>query len=295
MIKAYSQRLIPPYSGQVQIAESDRARALTIDGDNWEIHFCYAATLGTGPDIQNSQRSYRRAAYIDHKELLDIPKRSEQELADVDERIVELADFIATAKLPFPAADRYEYWLIDPADDAPLALIFSCTETRDMDTYPARAEWTALPAAVLPVEPTDEEKASGDSPVNYRVETLIARRAGTNPVARWFERSPDETEFFPPCMIREDWQEQDDEELCQRYINRQATRLLMLHNLKHEDRLRLEIAAKDHIFEVERFFLLYPEVADEKMMNAMRVEARLRRTEGDGSSLHDRRDGVLYQ
>ena len=39
MIKAYSQRLLPPYSGQVQIAESDRARAITTDGESWEIHF----------------------------------------------------------------------------------------------------------------------------------------------------------------------------------------------------------------------------------------------------------------
>ena len=95
--------------------------------------------------------------------------------------------------------------------------------------------------------------------------------------------------------MREDWLDQADHELCQRYIKRQSTRLLMLHNLKHEDRLRLEMAAKGHVFEVERFFSLYPEVADEKLMIAMRVEARLRHSEGDGDLLRNRRDGVLYQ
>ena len=56
MIKAYSQRLMPPYSGQVQIAESDRARALTMDGENWEIHFCYASNVGVSADGQGAQR-----------------------------------------------------------------------------------------------------------------------------------------------------------------------------------------------------------------------------------------------
>jgi hypothetical protein len=298
MIKAYSQRLTPPYSGQVQIAESDRARALTMDGENWEIHFRYAAGGGVGPDGKSYQRSYRRATYVGHKQLLAIPSRSPQELAKVDERIIELADFLTTATLPFPAADKFEYWLLDPADGSPLALIFSCTEAGQMATYPSRPEWTALPAAVMPIEATPEEKGRNNSPVNYQLETLIARRAGSKPVALWFERSEDETDSFPTCLIRENWQDQADHELCQRYVKRQSTRLLMLHNLTHEDRLRLEIAAKDHIFEVERFFSLYPAVADEQLMNAIRVEARLRRSEGseiDQTSVQGRRDGILYQ
>ena len=100
-------------------------------------------------DSQNGQRSYRRVAYLDHEELLEIQKRSPQESKDIDGRIIELADFLATARLPFPAADRFEYWLLDPADGSPLALIFSCTEAGQMATYPSRPEWTALPAAVL--------------------------------------------------------------------------------------------------------------------------------------------------
>lgn len=294
MIKAYSQRLMPPFSGQVQIAESDRARALTMDGENWEVHFCYAAHLRTGPDDPDGQRSYRRVAYMDQEELLGIQQRSPQESIDVDERIIELADFLAAVSLPFPAADRFEYWLLDPADGSPLALIFSCNQAGQMATYPVRPEWTALPAAVLPIEATPEEKGRSDSPVNYRLESLVARRAGSKPVARWFERGVDETDSFPPCLIREDWQDPADHDLCRRYINRQSTRLLMLHNLRHEDRLRLEIAAKDHIFEVARFFRLYPDVADEALMTAMRVEARLRRSETEAASLRDRRDGVLY-
>ena len=108
MINAYSRRLTPPYSGQIQIAESDRARVLTMDGENWEIHFCYAANLGAGPDGQNGQRSYRRVAYLDHQELLEIQRRSPQESKVIDPRIINLSVFLATPLLLFPAADRFE-------------------------------------------------------------------------------------------------------------------------------------------------------------------------------------------
>ena len=55
----------------------------------------------------------------------------------------------------------------------------------------------------------------------------------------------------------------------------------MLHGLEREERLRLEGYARRYALEVERFFHLYPAVADEKAMSAIRVEARLRLAAGD--------------
>ena len=52
MIRAYSQRLLPPYSGMVLIAESERARAQSFDGLNWEIQY-----LSGNED--STQRQYR--------------------------------------------------------------------------------------------------------------------------------------------------------------------------------------------------------------------------------------------
>ena len=39
MIRAYSKRLLSPFTGLVQIAESDRARALSLEGNDWGIQF----------------------------------------------------------------------------------------------------------------------------------------------------------------------------------------------------------------------------------------------------------------
>ncbi len=291
MIKTYSQRLLPPYYGQVQIAQSERARALTADGQTWEIQF-----LHLGNDTLGVKHSYRRAVTISNHLIQQKKIRSLlDEKETVDARILELTDFLADISLPFPAADCYEYWLLDNQDQSPLALIFSCCNAEQMDAYPARPEWTALPAAVMPIDKTDDEASSASAPVNYRLERLVAERAGWNPKAKWFTRNYTHDESFPSLMIREDWQDEEATELCQRYLYRQSSRLLMLHNLSPSLRGQLEINARTHALEVDRFYQLYPEISDSHLMDAIRVEAKLRKaTEEHKPEIHERRDGIHY-
>ena len=277
MVKGYSQRLTPPYAGLVQIAESERARAITMDGNSWEFHFLFAIPEHDKAPGRQNQRRFKRVAAIESDKVRKIAAQSSQESSSVDERIVELAVFIAMASFPFPPADRHEYWLLDPADDSPLALIFSCVDGEQMADFPDRPEWTALSSAAMRIERTPEEEKTGEPPVNYRVERMVAERAGYNPKGRWFTRRESEPGSFPPLLLKEDWEDAGQFELCQRYIQRQSTRLLMLHDLQHDDRKRLENAARQNALEVERFFPFYPDVADQQLMNAILVEARLRR------------------
>ena len=116
----------------------------------------------------------------------------------------------------------------------------------------------------------------------------MAKRAGIKPRAAWFRRSQDETDAFPCFLVREDWQEEAEHDLCQRYLLRKAPRLLMLQDLSKHDRERLEIAAKRHVIEVDQYFPLYPEVIDHGRMSAIRVEARLRRNAPQQSTVNDR-------
>ena len=283
MIKAYSQRLLPPYSGQVQIVESEQARALTMDMETWEIQF------------RRHETNFIRVAWVQHRDLGELEEKAARDGEEIDERILELTRFLETASLPFPAADKFEYWLLDPVDDSPLALIFSCTEGVQMGRFPSHPEWTALPSAVMPIELTSEEKARSDTPVNYRLEQLVAERAGNKPKARWFQRRRGEPDAFPPLMVREDWENEAAREICQRYLQRQSTRLLMLHGLEHDERKRLEEAAKPYAMEVYRFHTLYPEYADDALMHTILVEARLRASHGEQDNrLQRRRDGISY-
>jgi hypothetical protein len=295
MIKTYSQRLLPPYYGQSQIAESERARALTIDGQTWEIQFLHVGYN----NAQDTKLSYRRAVTISDSDIRQknigvMPDNDRHKEQTVDERILELTDFLADVSLPFPAADHLEYWLLDAQDQSPLALIFSAKDAEQMNAYPLRPEWTSLPAAVMPIEKTEDEISNSSAPVNYRLERLVAERAGNNPKAKWFKRTMDEEQSFPTLMLREDWQEEDSNDLCQRYLTRQSTRLLMLHDLDQEQRRQLEINARPYAIEVERFYRLYPNVVDQVLMNAILVEARLRGVSQEQPALHMRRDGIHY-
>lgn len=275
-VKTYSQRVSPPFCGQVQIVESAGARALTLDGASWEIQFIHTSVVSSGPGDERIERRARHVDTLPHDAVMRIAEVATYDGAPVDERILELARGIAGAELPFPANDAYEYWLLDAADGSPLAFIFSCADPDDIRNLPVRPEWTALPAAVMPIARTDDELAREEPPVNYRFERLIAERAGPNPKAHWFRRRAGDADDFPPLLVREDWQEEQANDLCQRYLARQAPRLLMLHGLVNDVRLRLEQAVRPNLSELARFHGLYPEVVDHELMTAMRVEARLR-------------------
>ncbi len=280
-IRTFSKKLLPPYSGQVQVAESNTYRALTIDGQIWEIQYV--------------KRSHVRVATLSSKEINTYaanPALMQQEI--VDDQIIEMLGFLAQVSLPFPSADHYEYWLLDAAEEKPLALIFSCTESTQIEKFPARAEWTALPAAVMPVVKTEAEEKDQTPPVNYRLELLVSERAGTKRKAAWFNRDDHDHGKFPACLIREDWPDSASQALCLRYIERQAPRLLMLHELTETTRSRLESYSRSQAMEVARFSHLYPEIVDQELINSLRVEARLRSATEPAPAINGRRDGILY-
>ena len=294
MIKCYSQRITPPYSGLVQIVESEQARATSMDGITWEFYFLATMPGQGGKPDRHYQRRYSPVALIDRLEIKRIAQQPVHEQENMDERVLELILFIAEARLPFTPIDRFEFWLLDAEDNSPLALIFSCIESDQMEAFPNKTEWTALPAAVMAIEKTTEELESGVPPVNARFENIVRERAGYYPKAKWFQRHAGENEIFPPLLVKEDWTQDEHKDLCQRYIQRKSARLLMLHDLKKEDRERLEHTARRHVFEVERFSACYPEVIDQKLMNSILVEARLRRDTSEDSIVAKRRDGIHY-
>ncbi len=280
MIRAYSQRILPLYSGCVQIAESERARAQSFDGISWEIQ--YLPGNDQGNDHQRKQcygldRSYFKVAKLHNHQLTPYVLPAILDAAEIEDCINELSEFLQTAQLPFPMADSFEYWLLDGKDESPLALIFSCCEESQMTSFPSQSSWTAIPHSKLKIENTAGEQARNEAPVNHRFQSLVSRRAGNNPQAAWFVRSDSETDAFPCLMVNEDWHHEADHDLCHRYLMRNAPRLLMLQGLAKNDRERLELAAKEYAIEVDQYFPLYPEVNDQRRMSAIRVEARLRR------------------
>lgn len=278
MIRVYSQRLLPPYTSVVQVAQSDRARAESLDGLNWEI-FILPDNLNTA----NREQGYGldkgfRVGHFGKDELTFYTLPTCVNHTRAKARIEELAAFLSTAEVPFPAADVYEYWLLDGEDESPIALIHSCCQESQMSSFPTKNQWTALPDSKMKVDKTAEELATHEAPVNHRLERLITSRAGMRPQAAWCKRHGDDADDFPPLLVTEDWKLSMDRELCQRYLLRKAPRLLMLQGIPAMDRERLEIASKQYAIEAAEYFQMYPEIHDEQLMTTIRVEARLRRS-----------------
>jgi hypothetical protein len=283
----YSRRLMLPFVGVVQIAEMEKARALSLDGDYWSIQY----RLPTNPQEQTGRRrvdpgstytrilGYNHAAVgtVQQGRLEDRPVHPALDVDEVRSASHRLFEAVTAARLPFEAADPYEYWLLDPRDETPLALLYTSVDEQARATTPPRLEWHPMPAAELKVEPPEPPQSFYVPPVNYRLERMVAERAGSRPRAAWFERKGPSGGDFPPCLVSEDWQDEQQQVLCDLYIRRLAPRLLMIHGLPRPVRHRLEQAAREYVFEIERFHALYPEVVDHRLLTAARVEARMRR------------------
>ncbi len=279
MIRLYSKKLLSPFVGLIQIAELPSARALSLDGGNWAIQYSLAGVerARAKPPATGLSDNYSLVASIEHGVLKRHPLHPF--LAPKAVRLVtdRLFETVTANPTPFTAADCYEYWLLDSTDQRPLALLHSSIDEKDMAESRSRPQWIAMPAAQLEVPAPAPAQDGYVPPVNYRLQKLVEERAGPKPCAVWFERPSPATDGFPPCLIREDWDNDEQHQLCERYIRRLAPRLLMMHGLSQSVRHRLEQSAREYVFEVERFFPLYPEVIDHGSLTAARVEARMRR------------------
>lgn len=288
MIRAYSKRLLSPFTGQVQVVETASARALTLGNSRWEIQYRIPAVPdevhGQYTDGRAVRTRYCRVAVVSDAGVERIPPPLGLDAMQIEAGIEELAAAIAGIELPLPAADHYEFWLLDEQDETPLALIFSCIEADEMPLYPFRPEWTALSASMMEIDRTPEELTHYVPPVNYRVQQLVNERAGRHPRASWIRRRDGLDTEFPPLLLNERWEDEASAALCDRYIRRQAPRLLMLQGLSRETRGRLELAARGQVMEVERFYPLYPEVIDAELMADIRVQARLQQSVAAGRS-----------
>lgn len=282
MIRTYSKRVLSPFVGLVQVVEADSARALSLDGRSWAIQYSLTEDSAARPrePAIDPNLQFCLVATIEDGRLKTRAVHPFLAPAAVRSAIDRLFEAVSAARLPFAAADRFEYWLLDGADGSPLALLHSCVDEEETARAPPRPAWIAIPAAQLAVASPEADRGSYVPPVNYRLQRLVEERAGLKPQAAWFERVAGPTDEFPPCLIREDWGGEDRQRLCDLYIRRLAPRLLMLQGLPRPVRRRLERAARDHVFDLERFYPLYPEIVDEGLVTAARVEARLRRATG---------------
>ena len=281
MLRTYSRRLLSPFIGVVQVAEMPESRAVSLDGRNWEVQYARVseAQFRTQHPGVDPSRRFALVATIEKGAMKTRGSHSCAPSDAIRAAIDQLCAALSAASLPFDAVDEHGYWLLDDADGAPLALLQSCVDLEDRDLVPPHPSWVAMPAAQLAVPCNEGSGGTYVPPVNYRLEQAVAHRAGSRPRATWLRSAHGSAppRNLPPCLLREDWPDEEQRQLCERYVNRLAPRLLMLPDLPRETRRRLEIAACNYVFDVERFHAVYPEVVEDRLLTAARVEATLRR------------------
>lgn len=296
---AYSIRQLSPFRGTVQILSADFARAVSADGRQWQIQVsCEVKQQQWGimnsPEVQRRYVLYgmwnkqRGLSSLPLDPMLDVPDHKL-----VEGSLLSHLEHQANA-IPFPAMDHYELWLLHGKTRLPIALLASSINEHTLDQIKA-SRWRACSSRQLQFQPS-RAKCSTD-PI-LKIESLISEQCTSPLMAQWFYREADRSghglggshvpetligrtlaaEEFPELLISEDWPDDNDCLLAEDYHHWLSPQLLLLPHLHHTTRLRLEQAAQQHAMAVSRQYQLYPAIADQKIMNRILVEARLRKS-----------------
>jgi len=301
----YSLRRVNPFEGVVQVLELDAARAVSRDGIEWEIQIEAEGPAGAWGSLNAGstvRRFVRFGVWSLQRGLWRVPLGPTFDAGEMLEESERLIDALQASlgDLPYPPADRFELWLLD-AQSRPLALLATTDEPErvpDLRPEPWQAARLAdhdFHSGALADEPVDAGGADNPRRHPAAVEGLIRRAAGHALVQQWFERRADGSGRglahrappalagreltagqFPELPWRDRWDDPGDAALMADYVAWSAPRLLTLHSLSDRTRARLEAQARQQALAVDALFQLYPRILDRGLVEAARVEARLR-------------------
>ena len=301
--QCYSQRLLNPFRGTINCIRYKSAEAVTADGIQWDIYVSHDGLLKGLPYNPNTQvsdiryGSWSRESGLkrgplypsdDFKMLEEIGTRAYQHLIKVH------------GDIPYPFQDTFELWLLDQAGQ-PLVLLDSALEQAaiDLEQTPTwqpglncRRTFTSLAAGELGIDTTQ------DGAVADYLAAYVNGRSGTPARAQVFIRSPDgrgtgstginlpeelqdrvlEAQQFPLLLLDTRHHDMAHSQLINDFICWLAPWLLLLPTLDAGTRRACEQHARVQPLTIARLYRLYPEILDQALIDAARVEARLRRT-----------------
>lgn len=307
-LQFYCQRILNPFRGTVSVVEITDARAISQDGRDWQIQVKTAppADMWGGIAEDGKTRFFRFGNWSREGGLGPAPinpildARSMVRRAEaLAARLQQLAD-----TLPFPFDDRYELWLLDGAEQRPLALMDSTSRLSALGALtPSNAHWKSVPLGEFGFVSRTLEDAGIPNRDDYspcrHAEALNSQVMHyANPYKRlqWFARLADgsgsavtpgdesasdsdalSSTYFPALPLILHWKSAQEQALIDDYFDWLAPRLLLLE-LPDELRDRFERAATSQPSEVERLWRLYPKTLNEDLLIAARVEAKIRKS-----------------
>lgn len=319
----YSQRLLNPFRGSMNIIEHRGARAVSLDGVHWDIHVRNQALPEDQKGTQQIQLSDIHYGHWSAQHGLkrgpvyscDASRQMQQQGARVYEFL--LSHYQDT---PFPFLDNYELWLLDD-HYKPLALIDSTLHETDIKQRPL-LDWRAgqlccnefTSKAYAQINCTDKPRSAGAYLTGY-----INQQCGLPPRAQWFKRGLDghgigmhghhipqeltarklDERDFDPFMLSRKGHDKQHSELINEFIAWQSPWLLLLDSLSQSQRMIFEKASHQRALLVDKLHRLYPQIIDPRFINAARVEAALRKSDTPNiqsadDQLHTEYIGLLH-
>ncbi len=293
---AYGLRRLNPFNGVLQVYQHARARALSANGQVWEIQVLSESPQGLWANTPLGREQYFSFGLWSHAEgLRQVPVNplfNIRQMIQASDRLIESLE-PCLSQLPFPLADPYELWLLNEHSRQPLALLQTCREASERPRHGDLKRWSAAERGDFSfISPYLQTREVPDNDgYNPRVhasilETVIRHRGGQNPVTQWLFRDEqhrarpidgDAQEVLcPPLTLQLTGYDAQDEPLIADYIAWKSPQLLMLPDIPPDERARLEVLAVRQAQLVERFFPLYPEIHNKDLLNRARVEARIR-------------------
>ena len=296
----YSQRILNPFRGVMNIITTGTADAVTIDGINWSlyVHDTFAAHIDDPEEFANIELPDIRYGDWSEKAGLKrapvLPCYHYDEIQRIAEDLLD-AVFKYEHKIPFDFTDTYELWLLDEEHRQPLALLDSVCSEQEIHLH-ASLNWKAGNRCQKyfnsNVMPAAKEETHADI-----LNQLVNARAGKNPAAQWFYRRDDRygiglsviniseknigrelsPRMFPRMFVEQQWNTDSERALFVDFINWLSPWLLLMDFLSDSQRKSFETTARQHALLVDEMHLLYPKVINEKDINAARVEAAFRK------------------
>jgi len=294
-IECYSQRLLNPYRGTMQVIRFESAEAVSTDGLNWDIYVSNdELRAGLEGRVQTSDIRYghwsaktglKRGPLYPSEDF----RRMERMGSIVYEHLLEVHE-----RVPFPLRDRFECWLMDRAGQ-PLALLDSALDDTalDMPNSPGWRPGMAAQSGFVRSSPSVRSSEDAGCAADC-LARLVNQRAATPAASLWIERDPDGSgrvivmegegasprlpgALFPELLVAAP-DGGEDGRFLEDFLAWQAVWLLMLP-LSPSTRARLEPHVDCQPERVEGAFRLYPQILDEGPINAARVRARLEQTQ----------------
>lgn len=298
----YSQRLLNPFRGAMNVIELGNADAVTTDGVEWTLYLREGALQGMANDgdMAVEMIDIRFGTWSEKQGLKRAPLLTTMEydaIQHAGEQLLEVVKRYAN-KVPFPFRDKYELWLLDKYLDQPLALVDSVCFASDIGRS-AQISWTPglLCQQMFNSGHLQQISGQGRNILNHGVWLMqqVNDASGSRPRVQWFLRNADGSgsvvssvaigsaaatrigaDSFPDLMLNREWLDNDVVAVVEDFLGWQAPWLLLLDHITDSTRAWLEPMACKHARRLATHKHLYPRVVDCDRINAALIEAMLR-------------------